>query len=158
MVKLRPLNLRVTKDTGKDSLTQQSFAKDCDINCIIARHLKSGTLDQLLEIKNSMNELYADFSNLDDYKYCLDKVSTVDSIFDSLPASFRDHFLNDPANFASYVSSNDFTFEKFQEDLASHFSYQSAGKGQPALSTENKEDLVTKTESDPSQENSSKDV
>lgn len=115
------------------SRTQQSFRDDCDINKIVAKFSRNGELDALLSARNDIEALYRDVSDLPDYKDALDVVSSVDDVFDSLPAKLRSHFHNDPAVFADHVFGEKFSFDDLVALSRSHENDEFAGEGRPAL-------------------------
>ncbi len=82
-----------------DGRTKQSFKDETDINKIIARAEKSGTISHLNKFKGS----YTDFSDFD-YFENLQKLTRGREIFDELPANVRNEFMNSPADFFKYVN------------------------------------------------------
>ncbi|WNK12976.1 MAG: internal scaffolding protein [Microvirus sp.] len=80
--------------------TKQEFAKDCDVNVIIARCLKSGM--PLPSV--SAAPLYADVSEVGSYADCIRRVNAAESAFMELPADIRSQFDNEPANIISFLA------------------------------------------------------
>lgn len=95
---------RVRVQTGEDpgkSRTHQSFKKEVDINNIVKRHT-----DQRIPLP-SAGLVYADVSELTDYREALDNVTLVRKVFDRLPSSSRAYFDNDAAIFLDWSFENE---------------------------------------------------
>lgn len=82
------------------SLTKQSFLKECDINHIIKKSLKNGSLPEMI----AKNPVYGDFSEVVDYMTSLNIVNRAREQFAALPAHVRARFDNDPATFLSFAT------------------------------------------------------
>ncbi len=82
-----------------DGRTKQSFRDETDINKIIKRAEKTGTISHLTKHKGS----YGDFADFD-YFDNLQKLTRGREIFDDLPAELRNEFQNSPAQFFDYVN------------------------------------------------------
>lgn len=84
-----------------DSRTVQSEADACDINKMMARYQRAGTMpDQPLM-------RYEDFSNVDDYMAMKEKIDTAQTAFMNLPALIRKRFQNDPAELLDFVQNDE---------------------------------------------------
>lgn len=83
----------------EDSLTQQSDAKECNINVIVKQFIKTGQIPQV-----QLQPLYGDFSEAGDYKTALDMVRAADEAWLLVPADVRKHFDQDPQAFIAYAS------------------------------------------------------
>lgn len=81
------------------SCTHQSFAKQTDINLIMARYQKTGIVEHL----NVHNGEYGDYLSADDYHASVNAVLAAQDCFMSLPSSIRSRFENDPAKFLAFV-------------------------------------------------------
>lgn len=79
------------------SLTKQSDLKDSDINNILGKFVKTGILPSL-----KPEGVYADVSELGDYRECLEKVMKAEELFSQLPSKVRDRFSNDPESLISF--------------------------------------------------------
>ncbi|AXH74209.1 MAG: internal scaffolding protein [Microviridae sp.] len=94
-----------TRDTSfatmnlAESMTVQADAKDLDINVIMSRYSQTGQLPRV----NSAQPSYGDFTDVGDYRQCLERVSAAKEAFDHLPARVRKRFANDPAQFLEFV-------------------------------------------------------
>lgn len=89
---------KVVIDDWEPSLTRQSEKDSCDINKIVNTYRQTGRLPQLRQ------GLYADISQMGDYREALEQVRTADEMFYQLPSDLRLHFDNDPAVFLDFVS------------------------------------------------------
>lgn len=86
--------------SGDPVLTKQEFAKDCDVNVIIARCVKSG-----LPLPSAVAEpLFADVTQIGSYADCVRRVTVARDSFMQLPAELRSEFGNDPANLISFIA------------------------------------------------------
>ena len=90
-------------DCQDASLTRQEFAKDADINNIMARYS-----DGMAPLPSgSRPPIYGDFSDIPDYQSALQTVIDAQSRFDELPSKVRERFGNDPAKLLDFLSSPD---------------------------------------------------
>ncbi len=88
-----PIRLKCGK-----SMTKQTHARECDINYIMAKFLKTG----LIEHRNTHAENYG-FATSDDYHTSLNVIQLAQDMFSELPSQARTKFENDPAKFLDYV-------------------------------------------------------
>ncbi len=82
-----------------DGRTKQSFKDETDINKIIQRAEKSGTISHLTKYQGA----YGDFADFD-YFENLQKLTRGREIFDELPAELRNEFRGSPVKFFDYVN------------------------------------------------------
>ncbi len=82
-----------------DGRTKQSFADETDINIILKRAQRTGTISHLAKHEGR----YADFSNFD-FQENLLMLSRGREIFDELPVELRSEFEQSPAQFFKYVN------------------------------------------------------
>lgn len=82
-----------------DGRTVQSFKDSCDINKIVARAARAGTLSHLEQFGGR----YGDFADFD-YQDAMNRIAEAKSIFHALPAELRREFGNDPGRFLSFVN------------------------------------------------------
>lgn len=80
------------------SRTKQEHAKECDINRIMARYVRTGVLPVSQD-----PALYGDFSDVGTYKEARDILIRAHSQFENLPAATRERFRNDPARFLAFM-------------------------------------------------------
>ncbi len=82
-----------------DGRTKQSFKDETDINKILKRAQKTGTISHL----NKHEGRYADFASFD-FQGNLNMLAKGREIFDDLPIELRNEFDNSPADFFKYVN------------------------------------------------------
>ncbi len=82
-----------------DGRTKQCHKDECDINKIMARFDRTGTISHVVKYEG----VYADFSDFD-YHAQLNKLTRGREMFDALPAEMRREFNQDPAAFFKYVN------------------------------------------------------
>lgn len=82
-----------------DGRTKQSFKDSADINKILRKAQKAGTLSHLQKFEG----VYGDFSDFD-YQEAQIMLARGKSIFDELPSEVRNEFGNNPASFFQYVN------------------------------------------------------
>ena len=89
----------------EESLTQQQFKAECDVNNILAKYKKTGMITHLSKHKGE----FGDFSNVEDYQTSLARLDQAHQSFQMLPAELRAKFHNDPKNLIAFLSdsSND---------------------------------------------------
>lgn len=85
--------------TGTDSMTQQNFEAECNINTIMSRYLESG----LLPGGTAATAMYGDFSTVTDYRDALETLSNAKDQFAHLSATVRERFRNDPGEFLNFI-------------------------------------------------------
>jgi hypothetical protein len=83
-----------------DGRTKQAFKDQCDINKILKKAQKSGTISHLLKYPEPV---YGDFDGVDllEAHRLIDKAQT---IFDDLPSEIRREFDGDALKFAGFAS------------------------------------------------------
>lgn len=90
---------RVHPPTGETSRTMQEFREESNVNNIMAKYEQT----KMLEHVNEHQGHYGDFISYDDYHTSLNKIYAAQEAFDSLPATVRLKFNNDPADFLNFV-------------------------------------------------------
>ncbi len=83
----------------RDGRTKQAFKDECDIEKIMARAEKAGTISHLEKFEG----VYADFSDFDFFTQT-QKLTRGREIFDELPAELRREFDQSPAKFFEFVN------------------------------------------------------
>ncbi len=83
----------------KDGRVKQSFKDETDINKILKRAQKTGTISHL----NKFEGRYADFSNFDFFEAQI-MLTKGREIFDALPSEIRSEFAQSQAAFFKYVN------------------------------------------------------
>lgn len=79
-----------TLNTEK-SMTQQNFKDEQDINTIVARVMKTGTLPDI-----PIPPMYADLSTQEDYHTMLNRIAETNGLFYRLDPELRAEYNNDP--------------------------------------------------------------
>jgi phage internal scaffolding protein len=91
--------LKVELDCGSESMTQQSFKQECDINYILRKARKTG----LIEHVNTYQGDYSDVSNVPTYQEAIQVLQDADHAFSTLPSDIRKRFSNNPQEFLDFV-------------------------------------------------------
>lgn len=94
---------RVMQHVGEDSHVQQHLREETDINNIMSKYYKTGSITHLAGKAGQ----YGDFSDVTDYKTGLERILAADELFSSLPAKTRQRFSNDPAEFIEFATDPD---------------------------------------------------
>ncbi len=87
------------KDYKKTGMTKQSFKDETDINIILKRAQKSGTISHL----SKYEARYGDFSGFD-FSEAQIKIAQGGEIFDALPVELKREFNQSSAQFFDYVN------------------------------------------------------
>jgi len=94
----------VSEQTGlscpEPTLAQQQFKDDGDPNVIMRLFAQTGDVG-LLQVRNPE---YGDFTGISDYHTALNAVVAAQDSFNSLPASVRSRFENDPGRLIDFLS------------------------------------------------------
>lgn len=77
--------------SGTESLTQQQFKEEADINTIVRRFGITGQMPENPRVPH-----YGDFTEVTDYQTALNAVRAAEEAFLALPAAVRAEFNNDP--------------------------------------------------------------
>lgn len=81
-----------------ESLAQQHLKEEVDINTIVGRFLKSGTMPQI-----PLPPSYEDFDEVFDFQTAMNLIAAGKASFGAMDAEVRDAFHNDPARFVRQV-------------------------------------------------------
>jgi len=92
-------NGRLVQPTYKDGRTKQSFKDETDINKILHRAQKAGTMSHLEKYQGT----YGDFAEFDFLEANL-QLTKGREVFDALPSEIRNEFKGSPAAFFDYVN------------------------------------------------------
>lgn len=93
----------VSKETGiaidpEESVVQQQFAEEVDINTIVRRFGLTG------ELPNGVNmPVSGDFTGVTDFHTAMNLIRQSEAAFAELPAEVRERFANDPARVISFL-------------------------------------------------------
>ena len=82
---------------------KQSFKDQCDINRILDKAVRTGTLSHIARHEGFYSNELADF----DYEAAQIQIAEANSVFYDLPAEIRAEFSNDPGAFRQFVVQND---------------------------------------------------
>ncbi|QXP08534.1 MAG: internal scaffolding protein [Arizlama microvirus] len=93
---------RPVLDTGRESMTQQQFEPECNINNIMKRFKTTGELPAA-----AGKPIFGDFSNVCDYQTALNNVIAAKENFDALPPAVKKKFANDPGILEEYLKDPD---------------------------------------------------
>lgn len=101
VITLRPNGTRrVTTRNTEPSKTDQQFAKEVDVNHIMA-NARKGVMTN--HVRNSKG-VYADVSEIPDLIECMEIMSRAQSDFDALPAPIRARFGNSPVELVDFLN------------------------------------------------------
>lgn len=82
-----------------DGRTKQSFKDETDVNQIVAKHTRMGTLSHLEQWGGE----YGDWSDFN-FQEAQNQIARANSMFEQLPSAVRNQFSNDPARFLEFVN------------------------------------------------------
>jgi len=82
-----------------EDMTKQSFLNETNVNKIIERHARLGTLSHL----EQWGGQYGDLTGFD-FQTAQNQIAKANSMFEKLPAEVRSEFSNDPGRFFEYVN------------------------------------------------------
>lgn len=89
------LRLRVHPELTDDLVTKQSHKDECDIYKILKQYQRTGVLTHIA----AQAPRYEDLPDSVDYQHAMNVMLAADASFASLPASVRNDYGNDPAEF-----------------------------------------------------------
>jgi len=98
----------------REGRTKQSFKSECDINNIVKKYTKNGTLPSMIK----ENPVYGDFSKPIDYMTAHDIIEKADKQFNALSSEIRKRFNNRPEEFLEFVENPENTDELIKMGLA----------------------------------------
>ena len=90
----------------EETLTQQHFKDECDINNIIRRYEKTGFFVDPLT-PGTAQPMYGDFTAQQDFLEAQTLIAHASQAFDELPASLRKRFSNNPAELLAFLENED---------------------------------------------------
>jgi len=91
---------RVQFATVGESMTKQEYGDETNINTIVERWAKTGLLTSM----NTGTPLYADVSEVPDFRGSLDVIRKTQEAFDSLPPKLREKFNNSAEQLIDFIS------------------------------------------------------
>lgn len=87
------------KGARSKSRTKQCFKDEVNINTIARKIRRSG----VLPFKGPEDTIFQDLTGVTDFKEAMDRVTSIQQTFDSLPAVIRTKFGNNPADILKYL-------------------------------------------------------
>jgi phage internal scaffolding protein len=90
-------------ETTGDSMTQQHFAEESEINNILRSHDRNGVIEHI----HRGNAIYGDFSNITDFSDALHQIKEAQQEFLNIPSEIREKFQNDAGQFFKFASNPD---------------------------------------------------
>lgn len=93
---------RVASHAGGKSMTQQQFAQECDINYIVKRAQRTGTIPAL----PTQEMLFGTLSE-DTFKQRMDQMAEIKSYFECLPSEIRLHYHNSVNEFIALMNTEE---------------------------------------------------
>lgn len=89
--------------SGCEKLVAVEFAREADINFLLARYKNTGSLYTAEDmIKAKRRPQFGDFSGIPDYQDSLDKMHDALSMFGDLPLAVRQRFSDDPVKLLDF--------------------------------------------------------
>lgn len=82
-----------------ESMTQQNFKEECDVNNILRRFERDGVVEHLARYQGQ----YADVSTALGFREAMQVVCDAREAFESLPSGLRKRFGNSPEAFLAFV-------------------------------------------------------
>lgn len=89
--------------TKGDSLTQQHFKDECEIENVIRKHDSTGLISHITRGKAQ----YGDYSEVNEYREALDLINNADESFNGLPSEIRKIFGNNAGDFFEFATNPD---------------------------------------------------
>ena len=100
----QPINPRVVHaEVGEESMTKQSYKKECDINYIMKKFENTYGVNFLDVHPRAMAGEFGDFTLAEDYRSAIEQVRKAEAGFMELPAQLREKFSNDAGMFLEWV-------------------------------------------------------
>ena len=87
----KDISVLTSTDTGSDSLVQQQFGEEVDVNTIMRRYGMTGSAPF-----GDETGVYGDFTGISDYDSAVERIRGAQERFMALPAEIREKFNNDP--------------------------------------------------------------
>lgn len=99
-IELRPNGTKLVHTVNEQPPeTDQSFGKECDINHIVKKFIKTGQITHLARRQG----FYGDQSQIPDFQTAMDTVTKAQQAFDELPAHIRKRFANSPHELMQFL-------------------------------------------------------
>lgn len=85
-------------DTGPESMTEQCFKDDCDVNLIVKRYTQTGELPYALD----RQAFYGDFTEVSSYQEAQNIFNEAEEAFMAIPSDIRLKFENNVSKFIEF--------------------------------------------------------
>lgn len=105
---------RCSFETVGESLTQQHFKEETEINNILRSHDRNGIISHI----HKGNAIYGDFSEVTDLSDALHMINEAKAEFMNVPSEIREKFKNDAGEFFKFASNPDNLDEMREMGLA----------------------------------------
>ena len=116
-------------ETTGESMTQQHFAEESEINNILRSHDRNGVIEHI----HRGNAIYADFSNITDLSDALHQIKEAQQEFLNIPSEIREKFQNDAGQFFKFASDPNNLPELRKMGLANPEQSEAMHSDQPAI-------------------------
>jgi len=103
--------IRVQSSVEGESMTQQQFKDDCDVNIILKRIMRNPS--EMLRYQNNQG-IFADVSEAPSYQEAMQTVINANNSFMELPAEMRLKFDNNPQKLLDYLADDKNKEESYQ--------------------------------------------
>ena len=100
-------------DCGDESVTQQCFKDECDINILLAKFAVTGQLPENVRVPQ-----YVDVEEAFDLQSSMNVIRAAEEAFNAVPAEVRDRFQTDPGRFLEFANDGSNYEEALQMGLA----------------------------------------
>ena len=90
-------------ETTGESLTQQHFKEETEINNILRAHDRNGVIEHI----HRGNAIYGDFSEITDFSDAIEQIKEAQAEFLTIPSGIREKFKNDAGEFFKFASNPD---------------------------------------------------
>ena len=95
--------VRVTLNTGQESIVQQHAKDECDINNIMAKYRSTGTITHV----RGGAPTFDDVSDVVSFHDAMSIITAADEAFMGLPSDLRKRYSNDPAMLLAAIDRGD---------------------------------------------------
>ena len=102
-IAIQPISRPVITFEDDPGLTEQSHLEKVKINYILKQYQDTGVVNHVAQYAGQ----YGDFLGIPDFKEAQDKIAEAKSMFETVPATIRQDFDNDPAQFVEFMSNPD---------------------------------------------------
>jgi len=120
---------QVSIDKFDESLAQQHFANEVNINQIIARYNKTGVMPS-----GDVQPSFGDFGSMADFQSAQTLIAQAKQSFDLLPSDLRYRFNNDPAQLLHFFEKEENRLEAVRLGLVNDLSPVDVSNGSPVSS------------------------